>query len=76
MNSDLSLDDDRQDVSTTATPPINSRLDVRRHISKTKKHDIKKIQKKLKVMMTGRVIMTTEKGRQKVSLSHINKTET
>ena len=73
MNSDLSSDDDRQDVSTTVIPPINSKLDVKRPILETKQHDRKTIRKKLKVIMTGRVIMTTEKGRQKISLSNINR---
>ena len=73
MNGDLSLDNDRQDVSTMVTPPINSKSDVRRPIPKTRQHDRKKIQKKLKAMMIGRVIMTAEKGRQKVLLSHINR---
>ena len=65
----LNSDDDRQDISTMATPPINSKLDARQPIPKTRQHDRKKIWKKLKVMMTD---MTTKKGRQKVSLSHIN----
>ena len=73
MNNNLISDDDRQDVSATATPLINSKSDVRQLIPKTRQHDRKKIRKKLEVMMTSRVIMTTEKGRQNVSLSHINR---
>ena len=73
MNSDLNSDDDRQDVSTMATLPINSNSDIKRPIPKTRQHDRKEIRKKLKVMMTDKVFITTEKGRQKVSLSHINR---
>ena len=73
VNNDLNSDDDKQDVSATAMPLINSKSDIRWPISETRQHGRKKIQKKLKLMMTGRVIMTAEKGRQKVSLSHINR---
>ena len=73
MHSNLNSDDDRQDVSATAIPPINSKSDVKQSISKTRQHDRKKIRKKLEVVMTGRVVMTVEKGRQKISLSHINR---
>ena len=73
VNNDLISDDDKQDVPTTATPPINSKSDVRWLIPKTRQHDRKKIHKKKEVMTTSKVIMTTEKGRQKVSLSHINR---
>ena len=55
-----------------ATLPINSKLDVRKPIPKTRQHGKKEIWKKLKVIMTNKVIMIAEKGRQNVSLSHIN----
>ena len=61
MNSDLSLDDDRQDVSATVTSPINSKSDVRRPISETRQHDRRKIRKKLKIMMKCIVIMIAGK---------------
>ena len=59
MNSNLGPDDDRQDVSIMTT--LNSKLDVRRLIPETRQHDRKDIQKKLKVMMTDKVIMTAKK---------------
>ena len=50
-------------------PLINSKLDVRRSTPETRKHD----RKKLKVLMIDKVIHYSQKGRQKVSLSHINR---
>ena len=38
-------------------PPINSKLDIRQPIPETRQHDRKKILKRLKVMMTNKVIM-------------------
>ena len=61
MNSDLSTDDDRQDVSTTTTPPINSKSKFNQPIIETRQHDKKKIPKKLEVIMIDKVIMTTTK---------------
>ena len=61
MNSNLSSDDDRQDVSIMTMQPINSKSDARRPISKTIQHNRKKIWKKLKVMMTDKVIITAKK---------------
>ena len=56
------------------TPPINSKkLEVRRPILETRQHYKKKIPRKLKVMMTEKVIMIAKNGRQKVSPSHINR---
>ena len=60
MNSDLSSDDNRQDVSTMATPPINSKLDIRWPVPETRQHDKKEMQKKLKVMTIDKVIMTAQ----------------
>ena len=53
-----------QNISTTTTPPINSKSDVRRPIPETRQHDRKKITKKLKVMMTDKVIMTAKKEKE------------
>ena len=42
-------------------PPINSKSDVRQPILEIRQQDRKEIPKKLKVMMTNKVIMTAEK---------------
>ena len=48
VNSNLISNGDRQDVSATVMPPINSKSDVRRPILDIRQHDRRKIQKKLK----------------------------
>ena len=53
-----------QNISTTTTPPINSKSDVRPPISETRQHDRTKITKTLKVMMTDKVIMTAKKEKE------------
>ena len=63
VNNNLNSDDDRQDVSTTTMPPINSKSDVRRPILNIRQHDRKEIQKKVKVMITDNFIMTAKKRR-------------
>ena len=64
MNSDLRPDDDRQNVSITTTPPINSKSDVRQPILEIRQHDRKKMPTKLKVMMTDKVNMIVEKEKE------------